>query len=307
MVHQFGVISSNIFHESRTAGSCFPFLFFNGMGKFFCFRQSNHIACDGSFYYFIETQLLDTCKHLAHCYTAELAGNGRRHYCIYMVLCVIYRIFQQIQHIHHIRLIYDCAERTLIYTGTTGNTFFVVNHCFFVFVHFYCIYRAGTHTGAHNFSDSTKGTNLFTFAAFNTQILIDMGSVVYDGDSALRAYFLTFMAQTATTGVTDCKTVNRAFITSRIQHIDYAVIFRRFDDQTHAVFHNVAFFIYTATIRCLLTGHDGFCDISFLQRAFCQCAVEEAFCYFFVYQIFDVLYITFKIFHIQTPQKFTLS
>ena len=292
---------SHIVHKCRTAGSCFPFLFFDSMGKFFRFRNRNHIAADGRFHHIIEAQFLDTCKNLFHFYITELAGNSRRNGCIHMIFCIIDRISDQIQYIHDKGFIHDGTKRTLADTGTTGNAFIMVDHRFSVFVHLNCTYRAGTHAGTHYFTDGTKRTVLFAFTAFDTQFLIDVSSVVHNGNRTSGAVFLTLMTQTATTGVTDYKSVQRTFITGRIQYIDDNIIFCGLQHQMYTVFDNVSFLIDTAAEHGLWPGNDRFCDISFQKRIFYQCAAEKTACYFFIYQILDILHITFEIFHTSRP------
>ena len=178
-----------------------------------------------------------------------------------MIVRIIERILQEVQYIHRIGFIYDSTKRTLMYTCTTGNAFIMIDNCFSVFVHFYRTYRACTHTGTHNFTDCTKRTILFTFPAFDAQFLMDISSVVYNGDRTFRTVFLTFMTQTATAGVTDYKTVDGTFIAGRIQNINYNIVFCRLQYKMHTVFNDMSFLINTAAEHSFRARNDRFRNI----------------------------------------------
>ena len=177
----------------------------------------------------------------------ELAGNCRRYHCIYMITCVVPRILNHIQYVHHKRFIYNCTKWTLIDTCTTRNTFVVVDYCFSIFVYFHCTHRASTDTRALYFTNCIEWTNLFTTSTFYTQFLVDIGTMVDNGNRISWAYFLTFMSQTATTCFCNYKTVDRAFITCRIQYIDDTIVFGWLHHQSYTVFNDMTFFINTTT------------------------------------------------------------
>ena len=105
------------------------------------------------------------------------------------------------------------------------------------------------------------------------------------------------MPQTAAAGIADHETVNRTFITGGIQHVDYTVALCRLQNQTHTVLNNMALLINTAAEGCLWPRNDRFRNLLFHIDFLIQLPIEEAARAFPVYQIFDVLYITFKLAH----------
>ena len=173
-----------------------------------------------------------------------------------------------------------------------------------VFIHLYRPNGAGTHTGTHDLTDGTKRTNLFAAAAFDTHFLIDIGSVVDDGDGTSGADLLAFMAQATTAGVADHETVQRTFIAGRIQYIDDPVILSGMQQEMHTVFDDVSFLINAAAEHRLRTGNDLRGNIPFLLPVSFQSALHKAAGNGFVYQIFDVLYVAFKIFHTLLPRLY---
>ena len=215
MIHIFGVIFSYIFHKGRTAGGCFPFLFLNGFHKFLRFLNGNHITGNRRLNHIIEAKLLNAGKHLPNLDACILAGNRRRNHRINVIACVVPGIAQKIQHVR--------TEGALLHAGTAGNTFIMVNHRFSVFIHLDRIDGAGTHARTHDLTDGTKGTDLLAASTFDTHFLIDVCSVVYNGNGVPRTILLTFMPQTAAAGIADHETVNRTFVTGGIQHVDYTV------------------------------------------------------------------------------------
>ena len=52
--------------------------------------------------------------------------------------------------------------------------------------------------------DGAKRTDLFASATFDAQLLIDISSVVYNGNGTLGADLTAFMTQTAAAGVAAC-------------------------------------------------------------------------------------------------------
>ena len=173
----------------------------------------------------------------------------------------------------------------------------MVNHRFSVFIHLDRIDGAGTHARTHNLTDGTKGTDLLAASTFDAHFLIDVCSVVYNGNGVPRTILLTFMPQTAAAGIADHETVNRTFVTGGIQHVDYTVALCRLQNQTHTVLNNMALLINTAAEGCLWPRNDRFRNLLFHIDFLIQLPIEEAARAFPVYQIFDVLYITFKLAH----------
>ena len=173
----------------------------------------------------------------------------------------------------------------------------MVNHGFSVFVHLYRTDGAGTHARTHDLTDGTEGTNLLAASTFDTHFLIDVCSVVHNGDGVSRTVFLTFMPQTAAAGIADHKTVNGTFVTRGIQHVNDAVALCRLQHQTHTIFNNMAFLIDAAAEGCLRPGNNRFCNLLFHIDFLIQLPIEEAARALLVYQILDVLYITFKLAH----------
>ena len=86
--------------------------------------------------------------------------------------------------------------------------------------------------------------------------------MIYNGNCASGAYFLTFMSQTATAGFCYNKTVNGTFITCGIQHIDDTIILCGFHYQTHTIFNDMAFFINTAAEQGFGARNNLLCDFS---------------------------------------------
>ena len=263
MIHIFGVIFSYIFHKGRTAGGCFPFLFLDGFHKFLCFLNGNHITGNRRLNHIIEAKLLNAGKHLPNLDACILAGNRRRNHGINVVACVVPRIAQKIQHVHNKGFIHNRTEGALLHAGTAGNTFIMVNHRFSVFIHLDRIDGAGTHARTHDLTDGTKGTDLLAASTFDAHFLIDICSVVYNGNGVPRTILLTFMPQTAAAGIADHETVNRTFVTGRIQHVDYTVALCRLQNQTHTVLNNMALLINTAAEGCLWPRNNRFRNLLF--------------------------------------------
>ena len=174
MVYKLRIVLFYIIYKGRAAGRSFPTFFFHSFCQFFCLKSRYHISTDGSFYHIIETKFLDTCVNLFCLYALELTGNSRRNNSVNMIAGVIPGVFQQIQHIHNKRFIYNGAKRTLINTCTAGNTFFMVNDRFSIFIYFHCTYGAGTNARAFYFTDGVERANLFTTTTFDTKFLIDV-------------------------------------------------------------------------------------------------------------------------------------
>ena len=123
-------------------------------------------------------------------------------------------------------------------------------------------------------------------------------------DCVSRADLFTFMSQTAAAGFCYNKTVNRTFVTCRIQHVYDSVIFGGFQYQPHPVLNDMAFLIDT-TAKCRLRSrNDRFGNIPQRIHVMLQFPLEKAGCDFLIYQILNVLYIAFKIAHFSPNSPF---
>ena len=67
----------------------------------------------------------------------------------------------------------------------------------------------------------------------------------------------------AAAGIADHETVNRTFVTGRIQHVDYTVALCRLQNQTHTVLNNMALLINTAAEGCLWPRNNRFRNLLF--------------------------------------------
>ena len=204
----------------------------------------------------MEAQVAQRLLYLSERGILKLGCNCRSNDCHGIVTAMI-RLLNQVDGIDNIGIIHYCAKGALAHTGAAVDTFIIVDFRLLLVVHLNCANLAGTLTGTDIFGNRAIGTCLCTASAMDALIRINFRlAVLALGDGTLRAGLHAAMCQTATAGIADGITVNRAFIAGNINDLNHVaaalttqyVMYTLTDDRT--------FLIYAAAHGRLLSRYN---------------------------------------------------
>ena len=259
MVRQIRKRAFDIGDKRRAAGACQKALF----RKLGGFVIRDHVRTERGFNNAVKAKLFESCDHLSCFGVTELTGDGRRHYGVYTVFCIVFGIAHHGQRVQHKRFVDDRAEWALIDACAAGNTLVIINLCGIIAVHtdrfdFTCI-LAWTRI-LHNCGVWTRRC---TAAAFDAFFLINMRFSIMHGNRARRAGMLAAVRNAAAARRTNVIAVNRTFIASDADHLDCIRIFMVATHRhAHALCNNSAFLVDAATHRRFGSGRNRKRDIT---------------------------------------------
>ena len=243
----------------------------------------------------MEAQFLDTGNHLSQLGIIQLAADGGRHQCVYLVYGIALAFFKHIDHAGDEGSVHNGAERTLIYARAALDTLFVIDLCGVVLADGNCLDFASTLTGALAVDNSAVRAYIGALAALHALGFVDMGFVlIIERDRAALAGVLAPMCQAASAGIGDLIADGRTVIAGNVDNLNDIAALTAAHGQLDTFSQDGTLLIYAAAHGWHLAGHDHPGNIkSLLHQSVVPCLASHLPKHF----IFQVLNLCVKFMH----------
>ncbi|CDC60546.1 unknown [Clostridium sp. CAG:448] len=289
---ELGEILVDIVHKRRAAGAGQKAFF----GKLTRFRLRDHIGAQRRFDHGVEAQCAQARHHLPQLCIGKLAGDGRRHHRIDLVILIAVAALQHINDIQNEGFVHNGTERALVNAGAAGNALAVVDARLLFVAHGNGAHFAGGFARTLVVPDCAVGANLGTGTAFLTLGLIDMRHMVLiKHDGAEFTHVLATVRQASAAGVCHFIPADRAFVAGNIDDLNHIrVVLVAAHCDLHTLGKNCAFLIDAAPHGRRLAGDDGLGNVNGgFRQAICPCLSGN------LPQnlVFQVLYLGIKLSH----------